>query len=420
MARRSRRGTVLLLLLAGGWLLALSSCGGRPPMDPVEEGRLTPVYREPPAVRVALALDAPSAQVGCRGPYRLEALPGRELLEKGDARPPEPLRADAAGLAWGDRRFGVREAAIIPENPLDGTVTVDGVPFPGSMRVIVRDRTLVTVVNHLDLETYLSGVLGSEVPLEWPLEAIKAQAVAARTYALYRIRTASPLAPYDLTATTESQVYGGWRKERTGAERARLRAALSETRGQALTFAGRIFQANYHAVCGGHTDPAWMLVGGEAVTPLRGVPCDYCRRAIRLPAVAAKYRWAFQIPEPELRKRLRKIPGWAVPEDLRVAGLSPIPVGPGGHAGEVEITLQGSRSEKVPAKELRAAIGWEHLLSPAFTAVRKGDDFLFEGKGWGHGGGMCQWGVWAMAHDNFTASEILLYYYPGSEIEKLY
>lgn len=420
MARRHRsRGRILLGLFTAGWCLAFVSCVRR---DPFEDRyfRTLPVLEAPPPVRVAIVRKAPSVEVGCAGGYRLRAMPGPVTLEEGRGLPPGAVSARGDRIVWRGEPLPAGEVFLTPDDPWLGTVTVGKTAYRGELRILVEQPGTVTVVNHVDIEEYLAGVLGSEVPLDWPIEALKAQAVAARSYALYRIRSQTGLAPFDLTAGTDSQVYGGSRDKLSGPARAKLRTVAQETRGLVLTFGRKLFQVNYHAVCGGHTDPAWLLVGGDETTPLRGVPCGYCQVAAgREPRVAARYRWSFRIEEPELRKRLAALPGWDAGPGEAVTAIEPIPVGPGGHAGIARVTA-GGRAIPVEMPKLRGAVGWEHLLSSAFEARRLGTLFVFEGKGWGHGGGMCQWGTWAMAQEGFSAEEILAYYYPGSALDRIY
>ncbi len=419
---RSGRGRLLLGFLAAGWCLAFVSCVRRDPYYEDAYSRTLPVLDAPPVVRISIARKVPSAVLSVGGNYRLRSLPGPVTLEEGHSLPATTVSARGDRIVWRGEPLPARDLFLTTDDPWLGTVTVGGVPYRGEIRIVIEEPGTVTVVNHVDLEDYLAGVLGSEVPLDWPLEALKAQAIAARSYALFRVRSQTGLAPLDLTSGTDSQVYGGARDKLAPQARVKLKAVADETRGMVLTFAHKIFQVNYHAVCGGHTDPAWLLVGGDAVTPLRGVPCDWCKvAAAREPRVAGRFRWNFRIEEPELRKKLAALPGWAgdVPASAPVTAITPVPVGPGGHAGIARVTV-GAREIPVEMPKLRAAVGWENLLSSAFEVRRAGTTFLFEGKGWGHGGGMCQWGIWAMSQDGFSAAEILSYYYPGSILERIY
>lgn len=414
MRARGGRGRFLVALLGVSWVGAALSCVRR---DAGVDIYQLPVLSEPPRVRVGLLRGVARATVAARNPARVVALPGWVTLREEEPFGSVEVRARDGRIVWGGSVLPAREVVIVPRDPWLAGLSIDGGFYRGEIHLLAEAADRLTVVNHLGLEDYLTGVLGGEVPLDWPLEAIKAQAVASRTYALYRIRSRPPEAPFDLSAGTDSQVYAG-QSGMTAEKRVKLRAALDETRGRVLTFGRRLFQANFHAICGGHTDPAWLLVGGDPVTPLRGVPCGNCAKATRLPQVAARYAWSFEIPETALRESLSRLPGWEEASGP-VLCVAPVPVGPGGHAGEAEVTA-GGRTRRVPVPALRGAVGWDKFLSSAFTARRAGDVFRFEGKGWGHGGGLCQWGAWAMAQEGFAAGEILAYYYPGSVVARVY
>jgi stage II sporulation protein D len=153
---------------------------------------------------------------------------------------------------------------------------------------IYSDSGACLVVNHVDIEKYVAGLLNSEMSAAWSLEALKAQAVAARTYAIHRMRELSGLraradaAPFDLDSSERDQVYEGAHKER-------LRAieAVNQTKGMVLMFNGAPVKAFYHSTCGGQTISAKKVWGKEAeyITPVR---CGYCQSSPR-------YKWTYQV-----------------------------------------------------------------------------------------------------------------------------
>ena len=142
-------------------------------------------------------------------------------------------------------------------------------PLGEKSRFIRTPDNHITVVNDINVEDYIKGVLYHEVSHHWPMEALKAQAVAARTYALYSINPAGK--PYDVTNDIYSQVYGG-----RDSERYRTDLAVDYTRGQVLTYNDKIIPAYFHATCGGMTEDAQELWNLPDIPPLRGVPCGFC------------------------------------------------------------------------------------------------------------------------------------------------
>ena len=120
-------------------------------------------------------------------------------------------------------------------------------PFRGYISIHREENEKLLVVNHLNVESYLYGVLFHEVGSWWPMAALRAQAVASRTYALYKKEERRGKL-FDMYPDQSSQMYGG-----ANSERARSKRAVDETRGEALTFDGEIFPTFYHATCGGLT-----------------------------------------------------------------------------------------------------------------------------------------------------------------------
>lgn len=178
---------------------------------------------------------------------------------------------EATGLKLVDARWRVRSAgtsAIVAAAP-GGLVTQEGRPYRGVLEIRVTDRGTLLVVNELNLEQYLRGVVPEELgPGAFPeLEALKAQAVAARTYA-YANRGQFAEAGFDICDTPRCQVYGGQASEHPLSDR-----AVAETAGEILVFDGQPINALYTSTCGGHTEDAAVVFPEMAAPYLRGVPC---------------------------------------------------------------------------------------------------------------------------------------------------
>ena len=213
-------------------------------------------------VRVLLAQGASNVTVGCATPMRVTD--GRRLTRTLPAgtygvgpRLVFPVRKHGGGLSFG--HFAVLECDRAP-------LTFDGRAYHGTLSL--RGGRGVSVVNGLSLDTYLRGVVPSESPSHWPLAALEAQAVAARSYAVYQLRPASW---YDLLPTTSDQVYGGVR-----AESPRSDQAVYATLGQVLMYGGHVARTYYSSSSGGRTEAVQDAWPGSAPLPyLRSVPDPY-------------------------------------------------------------------------------------------------------------------------------------------------
>ncbi|HVE85128.1 MAG TPA: SpoIID/LytB domain-containing protein [Myxococcales bacterium] len=258
--------------------------------------------------------------------------------------------------------------------------------------VVARLRgAKLQLINVLPLETYLQAVLGSEMPRDFPPEALKAQAVASRTYALWK-KLESYGAPENMGSSVIHQVYAGLEREDP-----RTRAAVQATAGQVLTFELRPIEAYFHSSCGGHTESGLAALGRD-LPYLAEVDCP-CGA---LPAS----RWALSLPLPELRKAL---PGASV---LDVVSRTRT-----GRARMVRV----APDRVLDAVTVRQRLGYTRLKSLDFSVEGEAAGALqISGKGYGHGAGLCQWGAKAYADQGWDYQAILRHYYPGTELQPLY
>jgi len=175
-----------------------------------------------------------------------------------------------------------------------------------------------------------------------------------------------------------------------------------------LTYNGAIFPAFFHATCGGSTFDAANLWNVN-LPPLRGVKCDWCRKS-------PHYYWERWTPINEAEKRLEAA-GYPVGDILGFEVLRKDPLG-----GRVlELRIKGSKGDAVIlAKDFRRIIGSDIVRSTNFKVTVVGEYAAFEGLGWGHGVGLCQWGAYYMSRAGKKADEILYFYYPGAKIMKDY
>jgi stage II sporulation protein D len=260
------------------------------------------------------------------------------------------------------------------------------------------DGAQLYAINRLPLETYLLGIVGSEMNPDWPLEALKAQAVAARTYALQRrmmMRAANKA--YDLESSVISQVYKGAERIRPSVIR-----AVKETHGEVMSWHHGLVEALFHSTCGGKTRSA-VAVFGRPVPYLVAEPCRWCRDS-------ARHHWQLDVPLNELSSMLEG--ARLVKSKLKTFERKD---------GASTVSVHSKAGPKaISPKAVRAAMGYGVLFSDHFTAKTEGRFVHIEGSGFGHGVGMCQWGARGLALEGKSHEEILQHYYRGIRVQRIY
>lgn len=280
-----------------------------------------------------------------------------------------------------------------------GLVGWDGRRWRGAL-YLHRDRQGISLVDRTGLEAYLMGLVNGEISSGWPMEAVKAQVVAARTYALYRMSRSSGI--YDLKTDTSDQVYAGVASEDAMAAR-----AVKLTRGLALYYDGALVPAFYHSSCGGSTSDAYE-VWGISHPSLTGTRCGYCDDAPRS-------SWEVSLPVPEVAKIIGKLfPG--------ADGIMSLGVHRRTIDGRVTVLFTDTDGGRllIDANDFRQAVGYVRLPSTRFKLRQDGGRIVFTGRGFGHGVGLCQWGGRGMAMTGANFERILLKYYHGAEIRRAY
>ncbi|MCX7805019.1 MAG: SpoIID/LytB domain-containing protein [Planctomycetota bacterium] len=411
---RVRAGAIFLAGLAA--VVGMFSCQEGPYRESMELTAHPARIGGQPVIRVAVKTGAVKVDLTCCSALRIKDDRDRSVFETAKAESGLQVSSTPAGWFVGGRLVGGGEYLDIEVS--DGSdrgengVRVDGVGY-GKRVVLARESRLsprFAVVAHMDIETYLAGVLAAEVPFErWHPEALKAQAVASRTYAVYhmKLRVAEP---YDVDSTTMSQVY------KTGyATNPIVNAAVNATRGQILTFRYRVFPAYFHSTCGGRTEDVSRVFAYNSIGPLSGTACPFCSES-------PFFCWTRTILKEHLAAKLRETFG-SQARIGSVLSIEPIPpIGPAGRPGAFRV-LHSSGELIVPATEFRLAVGAgaKDLPSVHLLEIRnRGEAIEFVGRGFGHGVGLCQYGSNALAVSGRDYRQILAFYYPGSELVKLY
>lgn len=352
---------------------------------------------EPVTVRVAILRDAVMARVSIQGYYRIEDAATRQVLAEG-----KDLKGAVTAFKYAvnisGRRYPQSRLYLRPQDP--GSIEVNGRRYPGDLEII-RGRGAMVLVNHAGLEEYVKGIAVREISHYWPSEALRAHAIVFRTYALYAVEQ-NAKRDYDVTGDVYSQAYGG-----TAAQRYRISDACAQTSGDVLTYQGKVFPAYYHSTCGGHTQNASALWGID-IPPLSGVDCIYCKGS-------PHFSWSAAIPVAEAVGKLSAA-------GVRADGITAVETTGIDRSGRVvSLALRTARggSVEIAGKNFRQILGNDIVKSTNFNVAVRGRVIEFSGKGWGHGAGLCQWGAYFMAKAGYSLSEILAYYYPGSQIENI-
>ena len=313
--------------------------------------------------------------------------------------------------------------------------------YRGSLYVVADRHGGASLAEMLDLETLLEGVVPSEIFMSAPIEAIKAQAIAARNQLMVTLGTRHLGDPYSLCDTQHCQVYGGLSAAHPNAHR-----AIEETRGMFLFDDRGLINTYYSAMSGGFTEDNDTQWAGSSDKALRGVydgpvpdpPNTFVnginegniKEWIFSPPQALYARWAGvnrKFFRWERRFDAGRFNSLVAKQMGNIGVVKQVKVLSRGVSGRVKaFQITGSRKTVVIQKPYEIRVMLDKLPSAMFVVeTRKGPDnmpreFIFHGGGWGHGVGMCQTGAMGMAARGKACTDILPHYYRGSVIKKLY
>lgn len=350
----------------------------------------------PRMVRVAIVRDARELSLAIEGPYSFIDKDTQKTIESGHKLIKARVRLLDKGFFMGTEVYSFRHLIIRPTK--QASIVINNHNFRGDVLLLRTPNNRITAINSIDIEDYIKGVLYHEVSHHWPMEALKAQAVAARTYAIYKIDS-SHKTDYDMTNDIYSQVYGG-----KDSERYRTGLAVERTTGQVLSYQDKVLPAYFHATCAGMTEDAKELWDMD-LAPLRGVPCMFCQDS---PHMHWKRNYRLHEMQVNLSKYGYKI---GLIKDIKITERDR-----SGRVKSLKLTGRDGEEVKINGKDFREIIGPNDIKSNNYEITMQGYYVDFNGKGWGHGVGLCQWGARGMAEQQFNYKQILSYYYPGSQI----
>lgn len=354
-------------------------------------------------LRIGLALHQTSTRFSVQNAtLRVSGPAGEQTLASGLSGEVE-ARALPQGFAlYHQGQFlGRFEGQLDVENGAN-TLVINGQLYRGNLRLLPApdQPDKLHVLNTVLLEDYLRSVVPSESPASWPLESLKAQALAARTYAVANWGKHQANG-FDMRNDTADQVYKGVASEHPGTN-----AAVEATRGQIIQHGGRPITALFFSSSGGYTDSS-AEVWGTALAYIQPRP-DFDQ-------ASSRYRWQLQRSQAELQAAVRKL-------DLNLGTIQdiiPLSRTPQGRVKELRIVGSQGNAD-LNANHFRFAAGlystrWDVSASGSGSQRR----FTFDGGGWGHGLGMSQWGARQMAADGRSAAEIIHHYYTDVQISEL-
>ncbi|MGC9527203.1 MAG: SpoIID/LytB domain-containing protein [Limnospira sp.] len=339
-------------------------------------------------MRVAIESGASQVKVGSSTAATVRDGSGRVLGQL------SPMGGSVAQSASGQVAIGQWKAGQIWVEPGEnGQVWIGDGWYRGRVLLMPRNGGL-TAINSVDLEQYLYSVLGAEMGGSWPQEALKAQAVAARTYALYKRQNNSGEL-FDLGDDQNSQVYPGVSGESAGTQ-----AAVNATAGQVLTYNGRVILAVFHSSSGGHTENV-EDVWENPLPYLRGVP-DFDRGA-------PVFEWTKTFSAGDLSNRISGVG--------QITSMTPERTS--AHGSVITMKVVGSGGTRVVSGEdIARALG---LRSTRFRVNRNGSagNFVVNGRGFGHGVGLSQWGAYNLANSGYNYQQILAHYYRNTTLARI-
>lgn len=405
-----------LLLVVG---LAALGCVVRP-----DEVSLSPEVVAPlPEVRIGLLTDASRVSLDSDlGLVIVDPDEGELVRVAAGTALRGSTRGSGIALDGGGER--VTRRVLLVEPVEGGVITVDGKWYRGRME-LRRSGERFQVINHIDLESYLLGVIRGEMGTRSAneFEALKAQAVAARTYTLRNLGRWSDQG-FDLVAGVGAQVYLG-----SDRDDPLISDAVAATHGEVLQYDGVLIDAFYSSTCGGHTEDGVAAFVGASRPYLRSVS-DLAPDGTAYCSISPRFTWRESWNAEQLTTILRrtlaaeKLPR-ARANDLR--DLRPAARTASGRVAALDLVGSGG-STAVQGQSIRRVLSPEPgtwLRSTDFTikVSRSGsriERVTVEGRGNGHGVGMCQWGAIGRARAGQDYATILMSYFPGTELRRIY
>ena len=365
--------------------------------------------KTPPSIRVLLHNNIKEIQIEINQPYSIsdfksdEILADRENLKKsilylksGDFRT-KPLASEPTHNAPSNFIKANGNVSIFTSK---GFVKLKKSKYCGKLILIPKEDDRFSIMEEIGLEEYLPRVVEGEMPMVWNDNALQAQVIAVRTYVIYK-RKIKANSLYHINKL--DLAYKG-----SYMNKAKTKEIVDKTRGTVMVYDWKLFPGYFHSTCGGHTEDINLVFNLKSIPPLSGVDCGYCNNS-------KYYHWKKRLGRNEIQNKLNT----AKSKVKRIRNILTEQIGPGGHCSTIKIEHTGG-TKRVNANDFRLIVGPNNLRSTSFSIKSSGSSFVFEGKGWGHGVGLCQYGTQNMAKSGSRWYDILRYYYPEIDLVKIY
>lgn len=341
-------------------------------------------------IRIGLLVEVDKVTVSCEGPIR--ATRSDRTVEEWPAGE-HTLSARGSDVAVGGDSKGAY-LRLLPARAGDRLKIKN--TFRGFLLVKVVGPGKLNVINELGIDDYLKGVLPREVVAGWPDECLRAQAVASRTYLAAKLGRHGKDG-FDLCADVHCQVYGGATREHPSTS-----DAVDATSREIMMYDGKPVSAYFHSNCGGMTEDVARVWGLSPHSYLGRHKCSYGTGDPR-------YHWKIILGDDEILSALRKS---TRVKGTRLRSISVKVKSPSGRAQTVTVRTDVDNYD-LSGNEFRIALNPEKIRSTLWTNLsRRNNAYKFEGRGWGHGVGMCQWGAKGLAERGKNYRDILRFYYP--------
>lgn len=364
--------------------------------------------REVPDIRVLLLKNIENAKIEISCSYKILDASNEKVLAQGPNLPKSKLYISSGQFRIqplisrkaSGTSFPLKKIRLEITSGNEGYIDLDNTKYRGKLLVIPVDAKRFSVLEEIDIEDYLPGVIAGEVPIKWQDDAIFAQIIAVRSYAIYQRKTRKN-APYHIDKL-------GLAYQGSYSIHQKIKRMVDQTSGVVMVYNWEMIPGYFHSTCGGHTENINHVFGFRSIQPLSGVNCGHCKKS-------KYYRWTKKILKSEIKKRLRK-------SGIKIGNIKEIiteNVGPGDHCSTIKVK-HSKGINSFDANTFRLMVGPGFLRSTAFNVKDNGSSLIFKGKGWGHGVGLCQYGMQDMAKSGTKWYDILKHYYPGIDLVKIY
>ncbi|MGH9341766.1 MAG: SpoIID/LytB domain-containing protein [Acidobacteriota bacterium] len=409
-----KRSAILAIIM-----VLVSACGGgkrQPPLPPTAPPTVSTQSDTLPAPSATSSPPDSKSTIGQKFP--LGSLPTIRVLLRENFKTAQIEGAGLSPLLWAEFKRGKVHLLTPEEEGLvkagsgfrlepagSAFLKLDGESYRGVLDIFINPLGTAVIVNELSLEDYLQGVVPNELgPARFPeMEALKAQAVAGRTYAIHHLGSFASRG-FDAYTDHRSQVYKGLASEHSVSNR-----AVAETRGVVIVYGGEPILALYSSTCGGKTRSFSQAYQRSPISYLQGgVECE--------DSSSPFHSWERQVPISKIQPSLDRLGGIGKLKEIKVLDKD---------SGMItEVLLSGEAGNKVLSGErLRFALGLPSSYILELKNNRR-DGAVTEvravGRGWGHGVGMCQIGAVELARQGHSYEEILKRYYKDVELVRAY